>query len=213
MSNTAKYLVWLDLETDGFPTVHDGVIDYRNVNILEFAMIVTDNALNYHPVGGYSEVVKMTRSIHDNLQRNSVVKKMHLDNGLIADSLKASMTVGDIDAEVDRILSETEAQKGELAIAGSGVAAFDLPMIRVKMPKTAAWLAYYPYDIGIFRRMTVVMAGMHVINPQLRSYGESKVHRAMDDVQAHLDEAREYREWMREIPFYLQEDGVSNDDS
>lgn len=198
---TAQQLIWVDLETTGLPTEHDECIDFSDVHVLEFAMIVTDRALNIEHAGGYTEVIKMTRPAADALKANEYVRKMHTTNGLIKDSLSATRTLADVDLEVETILKrETAFDKREFSIAGSGVAMFDFPLIKAKMPRLASWLVYYPYDFGIERRISRDLAGRDLINPvHSASYGDTKVHRAMADVEAHLREAQAYRDWFRSV--------------
>lgn len=202
MAKTAHALVWVDLETTGLPTEHDEMIDFSDVHVLEFAMIVTDRALNIDGVGGYTEVIKMTRPAADALRKNDYVRTMHTQNGLIKDSLASSFTLADVDEEASNLLQTGLAfEKGEFAIAGSGVQGFDLPLIKAKMPKLASWLTYYSYDFGTYRRISRDLAGKDVINPvHSASYGDQKMHRAMADVEAHLREAQAYRDWLRGLP-------------
>lgn len=198
---SAQQLIWVDLETTGLPTEHDECIDFSDVHVLEFAMIITDRSLNIQ-ANGYTEVIKLTQPAADALRASEYVKKMHTENGLIKDSIFATLSLADVDMEVDRLLrTETTFDKGEFAIAGSGVAMFDFPLIRAKMPRLASWLAYYPYDFGIERRISKDLAGRDLINPtHSASYGDTKVHRAMADVEAHLREAQAYRDWFRSLP-------------
>lgn len=198
---TASHLLWLDVETDSGPTIHDEVLDFSGVHIMEFAMLITDRSLNIDTdAGGYHEQLRMTRATADTLKANPEILTMHGHSGLIQECIASEVTLADVDAEADRILTGTGLNRGDLAIAGSGVAAFDLPLIRAKMPRLSAWLAYYPYDVGIFRRMTAAMADGYVVSPHLASYGEFKEHRAMADVVAHLREAQAFRDWVRSLP-------------
>jgi len=193
-------LLWIDMETTSLPKEGDGLIDFRDVHVLEFAMIVTDMALNIE-VSGYYEVIKMTREAADSLRNNPEVKAMHRTNGLIEESIKATMTLADVDAEVDKILrTETTFDKRQFAVAGSGVARFDLPLIKAKMPLLASWVNYFPFDIGIERRVSTALAGRRLVNYAPKSYGEEKLHRAMADVEAHLREAQDYRDFYRSLP-------------
>lgn len=199
---TASHLAWVDLESTSLAEDHDEVIDFTNVHLLEIGLILTDDSLNILTEfgGGYRAVTKMTPEAANVLRHNEFVLNMHRENGLIADCINATQSLADIDDEIDAMLAETGVEKGMWAIAGSGVAMFDLLAIRAKMPKFASWLAYYPYDWGIFRRLIASMAGGYVVNPQLASYGDSKVHRAFNDVEAHLREAQIYRDWVRSLP-------------
>lgn len=199
---TATHQFWCDLESTTLPTEHDEVIDFTGVHILEIGVILTDVSMNILTEygGGYQAAAMMTPEAADALRNNEFVLNMHRENGLIKDCITSTQTMADIDTEIDSMLAETGVEKGMWAIAGSGVAAFDHPVIKAKMPKLASWLAYYPYDWGIFRRCISAAAGGYVVNPQLASYGDSKVHRAFNDVEAHLREAQAYRDWVRTLP-------------
>ena len=200
---TATHCFWLDVESTTLPTEHDEIIDFTGVHILEVGVILTDVGLNIITEfggGGYQAVTKLTMAAADSLRANEITREMHKENGLIVDCSRATQTLADIDTELDEWLTETGVAKGMWAIAGSGVAAFDHPLVKAKMPKVASWLAYYPYDWGIFRRCIASAAGQYVVNPQLASYGDAKVHRAFNDVEAHLREAQSYRDWVRSLP-------------
>lgn len=194
----AKYLLWVDLETTGLPEVHPNVIDFTDVHLMEMGAIITDTSLNIIDNMAYTEVVKMNPDIANALRANDFVREMHQKNGLIRDCLKATDTMEEIDAAVSEMMGEMGVKPGEFALAGSGIAAFDLPFIRTKMPQISEWLAYFPYDIGVFRRLMRSLAGRSVVNPNLSSFGNDKLHRAFADVKAHLDEAITYRTWARD---------------
>lgn len=197
----ASHMAWIDLETADLPTTVGQTYDFSGVHIMEIGLIVTDNALNIWDkngfVAGYQACVKMNNDMANALRANEITRAMHSENGLIRDCVASTQTLAEIDTEIDEMLSEVGIPRGMFAIAGSGVAAFDHPAIKVLMPKLASWLAYYPYDWGVFRRCIASAAGRYVVNPQLESYGETKLHRAMGDVTAHLREAQAYRDWVR----------------
>lgn len=197
---TARHLLWVDLETNGLPEDKPGFIDFTDVHLMEVGVILTDDVMNILPQGGYTEIVKMNEGIANGLRARPDVLEMHRTSGLVKDCMTATKTMEEIDTEIDALLTEVGTVKGDFAIAGSGVAMFDFPFIRSRMPKTASWLAYYPYDFGIFRRLLSACAGKYVLNPNMESYGPAKVHRAMDDIKAHLREAQAYRDWVRKIP-------------
>ena len=185
---SVQALLWVDLETDGLPEGSS----YENVNVLEGAFLITD--LNLDPLAGLHEPLKLTPNSVANLKKNDYVREMHMKNGLLKDASKSSVTLEELEEQVIQMIKDdTTFVEGEFGIAGSGVAAFDHPLIKEKMPKLARYLAYYPYDIGIMRRMTKLFAGKPIVNPVLASYGDEKTHRAWDDVNAHLEEAREYQ--------------------
>lgn len=193
-------LVWCDLETTGLPIPGDGILDFRDLHLLEVAVLVTD--LDLQPLAGYHEVVKMTKAAGEALKANDYVRDMHMKNDLIRDSVKSetALSLEDMDTEIDKFLSENTAfERGEFAIAGSGVARFDHPVIDIKMPKFARWLHYAEIDIGIMRRVTTMFNhNQPVVNPVPESSRDGvKTHRAWDDVQAHLKEAKRYADFIR----------------
>lgn len=203
MATGRKYpqkLFWFDAETTGLPADStttpkgaDQMIDFTDVHIMEVGVIVTDFALN--PEAGYTEVVKLNQSMVDVLKRTKFVADMHKESGLLLDSRSATMTIQDVEQEIIKLLKDTGLEPQEFQIAGSGVAAFDLNLIRTKMPELAKWLVYYPFDVGVLRRTLRVLIGKDIVNPTPKSYQDGKkTHRAMDDVKAHLEEAGKYRD-------------------
>lgn len=194
MAKYAQCLLWCDLETTTLPVGND----YSGVHVLEVAFILTD--FDLEPYEGYQESIKMTRAAADSLRANDYTKKMHTENGLIKDCIASTVTLAEAEAEVIRMIEEkTTFEPGEIMLAGSGIAAFDRPVIKHWMPKLDRWLAYYPFDIGVDRRVTKILAGKDVINIPNESYGDTKAHRAWADVQAHLEEAKRKREWFRSV--------------
>lgn len=183
-----KTLFWCDLETTG--TDKDG--DYSDVHLLEIAVILTDFALN--PLKGYQAVIRITAEGAEALRHNDFVLNMHRTSGLLEESVKSpqAITMAQAEREVLEILDDDA-----YIIAGSGVAAFDHPFIKQKMPLLNAKLAYYPFDVGVVRRMSQILAGKPVVNPTLHSYGEAKEHRALADIKAHLAEGRSFMEYFR----------------
>jgi oligoribonuclease len=182
-------LAWCDLETTG--------LDMEKDEILEVAFILTDFDLN--PISGYQEVLRLTQNGLDRIKGNEYVKNMHVTSGLIKDSRASTVTIADVEREVIALIKDTTTlTKGEFMLAGSGVGAFDFPWLRKFMPELASYFAYYPMDIGVVRRATKILAGKAIVNTTPGSYGDSKVHRAMDDVKAHIEEAGKYRQVFRE---------------
>lgn len=192
-------LAWVDAETTGIPTEHDEVIDYSGVHVLEFALIVTDLDLN--PLAGYHEVVKMTTAAADALKQNEYVRNMHMKNNLIRDAIKSpdAITLEQLDQELIKTIEQAPYDPGEFAIAGSGVARFDHPLVKAKLPLFARKLHYAEFDTGYVRRASIILAGEPVINDLPASYRDDvKTHRAWDDVQAHIEEAKRFRKFFRD---------------
>jgi oligoribonuclease (3'-5' exoribonuclease) len=191
-------LFWIDVEAPGLPVKND----YSKIPPMEVGVIITD--FDLQPIGGYEEVIKLNATHVAALRdpANVGAVEMHKKNGLIKASrdAPAEHTVEFVEAELIKLIKETTTfNKGEFMIAGSGVAAYDHPLLKEHMPELASYFAYYPFDIGIERRTSKILAGKAVVNYSPKSYGEEKLHRAMADVQAHLDEASQYREWFRKV--------------
>lgn len=193
MSNrNPRFLFWTDLETTSLP-VGTGFTD---VHLLEIAVIITDFSLN--KLGGYSEVIKLTPEAAESIRNNKFVREMHTKSGLLKESIQdATTTMAQAEREIVGLLNEF-GEPGDFVIAGSGVAAFDHPFIKDKMPDLNLFLVYYPFDIGIFRRVSKILSGRHLVPYNGASYGAEKVHRALADVQAHLLEAEQYRDVLAE---------------
>ena len=188
-------LLWCDFETTELPNG----LDFSNVHILEVAAIVTDQDLELY--GGFHEAIKLTKAGADSLRGNEVVKKMHTKNGLIKDAIASTVTVADAEQEILQLLSDKTAyDKGQFTLAGSGVTAFDHPLIKAKMPELASWLTYYSLDVGNFRRALSILGpnGHTFVQAPKTSYDQNvKTHRALEDVKAHIEEAKLYQKWLK----------------
>lgn len=189
-------LLWVDIETACLPNGND----FSGVPIMEIAGVVTDFDLTKFT--GYHDYVKLTREHVEILKENPVVADMHKKSGLLVDCSKGDKTVADLEAGMIDILKDSSFEKGEFIIAGSGVAMFDFPLIREKMPELASWLVYYPLDIGVLRRTIYYMShGRDFIETPKESFKDGyKKHRAYDDVLAHIEEGERYRDWLRNLP-------------
>lgn len=187
-------LAWIDIETDGLP---DGN-DFSVVNLLEFAMIVTD--FDLQPEAGYEEVIKLTKAGADRIKSNEYVKKMHGPNGLIKEAVASEFTLEQVEQNAIATLKEMGLERGEFMIAGSGVAMFDFPLIKEKMPELAKWFAYFVVDVGVLRRTIHVFAGKDLVAPVRESFEDGvKAHRARGDVEAHMKEASRFSEYFRSL--------------
>lgn len=188
-------LIWVDLETDRLiPEFQDQVLDLRPLNILEVGVIITD--FDLRPMVGYREAIKLTQAAADGLRANDFIREMHQGSGLIKACIESTVTLEQAEEEILGIIqTETSFSPGELQIAGSGVARFDQTIIQAKMPKLARFIHYAPYDVGVLRRTSKTMAGGDVVNIP-KSYKEgAKIHRAYEDVEAHLEEGQRFREF------------------
>jgi oligoribonuclease (3'-5' exoribonuclease) len=184
--NSYPYL-WLDLETNGDP-VHPAV--------LEVACILTGPDLEVW--ARYSSAVKPGDDDEDWLLTNrmpDLVWEMHRDNGLLQEVLCTnSPQLSQVEDEVVHLVKE-QSVPGPWTLAGSGVATFDLPIIRGQMPELAALLHYRVRDVTHLRH-TLIDAGRQDLVPPIN---DEKTHRAMEDVELHLAEYRYYLSLFREM--------------
>lgn len=188
-------LLWVDAETPGLPEGND----YSKIPMLEIAGVVTDFDLNKHSVG-YVGCAKLTREHALALKANPEVLEMHKVSGLLEDCAKSEDTVADLERGMIEMLESTGLKPGEFIISGSGVAAFDHPLIKEQMPELNKWLAYFPLDVGVLRRTIFHLGGgKKFVKPPAESFS-NKSHRALDDILAHIEEAELYRDWLRELP-------------
>lgn len=187
----ARRWMWVDIEAPGLPEGSD----FSKIPPMEIAVIVTD--FNLNRLGGYVEAVKMNNDIANALRSNQFAREMHTKNGLIKDCIKnAPLTLGQIEDGIIDLLQE-QGEPGEFQIAGSGVAMYDFPLIKYWMPTLHTWLDYAPFDIGIMRRGISRLVGKEIVTHTPASYGAEKLHRAMQDVEGHLEETQKYQEVLR----------------
>lgn len=173
-------ILWLDLETTGLDVNHD--------RILEVAAVLTNGDLKV--IESYHAVLKWPKETLEQLITEPEVWEMHSRNGLIDACVEASATLPDVSGDLLRFLDDYV--DGQVILAGSGVAHFDLLWLREWLPRVAERLAYYTLDIGIVRRFLQIVVGLpEEDRPQVP-------HRALDDVLLHIEEARAYRDRLRE---------------
>ena len=179
--NPRPYLLWLDLETTG--------LDPAQNRILEVGAILTNSDLR--EIASYHEILYCPRERIDALITSDYVHEMHVDNGLLAACTAATATLPDVTAGLLELLGYVP-QARPVTLAGSGVSHFDLLWLREWMPRVAEALTYYTVDIGVVRRYLRNVVGL----PEPDR--EPIPHRALADARLHLDEARAYRDLLRE---------------
>lgn len=124
-----------------------------------------------------------------------VVQNMHALNGLWDDVCGSRLSTEAADEVLASTLSEVQRHCGPIHIAGSGVGHFDMRYLRRHFPRSFSHFEFAPYDVGSVRRIMRDLAGIDttsVADPQQKSSGEAKAHRALDDAWAHLHETRAY---------------------
>ena len=188
------HYAWIDVETTGLDISRDPVI--------EIACVITDLDLNR--IAQFDTPVDPGRGLLDaRLEMNDYVRDMHTRNGLIFDVLNNSVKTHLAEHGVRSVLEEN-CYQNMVAIAGSGVAQFDQPLLRLQMPSITDYMTYYPMDIGVIRRFIKYT----LKRPDLLLPESESSHRAAEDVDHALREAIYYRDCLGELPVKaLDEEG------
>lgn len=190
-------LLWVDLETTGSDPTKDCII--------EVGAIVTTQDLAELDRARWT--VTPTDEALGRMMRTKPVREMHEANGLLAALLRPDLAEGadvpsavhDVTADVLRWLNGTSRTLGRpdgsmFILAGSGVGHFDRQFIRRYMPQLDRLLRYWCIDVGVIRRSVQMWGTL----PEGGDLTVQKNHRALDDAEKHLDEARAYRALWKE---------------
>ena len=188
-------LLWVDFEGTGVTDTND----FSGIHILEACVILTD--FDLVPFGGYTAVITPTAEAIAALKENPGALDMHRTSGLLAALKGETETLAELEQGVIKMIKrQSTFGEGEFMIAGSGVAMYDFPLIKQWMPALNKYLAYFPFDIGVERRVsTILNGGRSVVPPNTASYGDKKLHRSEADVRAHLKEAEQYKDFFRSL--------------
>lgn len=187
MSNPGTLYIWVDIETAGLDHTEDHLLEIGAVATLaDLEPMSTFHAITGPPAG-------WLRDDPDSWPLDDVVADMHTESGLLADVAAQPLGAPDEDDLVDAFLLWTARLRNitspdTMTIAGSGVAAFDVPWLKARSDPHTDWpFNYRMLDLSPVRQL-LHLAG---INTHLdASSGAGKHHRALDDAQAHLAEAR-----------------------
>lgn len=175
----SDYLLWIDLETSGLDSSVDEIIEVG-------AILTTSNLVE---LGRVHALIKPSSAAVGRIAENAIVLQMHLNSGLAA-ILASGEGVGNLDQATSALheLIDAHLNVGDgdkLYLAGSGVAHLDRPFLVRWMPTVAAQLHYASIDVGPSRRMWKWATGEELTEDE-----NAKTHRAMDDVEGHLNEAQ-----------------------
>lgn len=184
MTSDAKAILWMDLETTGSNEVEDAII--------EVGAILTDFELT--AISSKQAVCKPTDHAYERMMNNDVVRAMHTVNGLIKELDEGrALDLHDVDNEFAEWVRLHVPSKGRRVIlAGSGVSHFDRRFIDAQLYTTASFLVYPSLDVGVLRRFFRYCGTEFNMDAHPK-----KNHRAFDDIYLHLNEARQFRDFIR----------------
>lgn len=186
----AYALLWVDLETTG--------TDEKSDDIIEIGAVLTD--FNLNKIGtSFSQVVEPDDFALGRLMKNQVVRQMHEANGLLDDVISGrSVDIATaqhymykwITLAINHRVRKGDPAKFRFMLAGSGVAHFDRRFIKQELPLIDGLLTFSPLDVGMVRRF-LKLSGVEV--DSVGDNSDRKNHRALDDIELHLEEARAYK--------------------
>lgn len=184
-----KWWLWFDFETTGLWNGPD-----EPPALLEMAAVL----LPYGNLERQDATVLTNRVFScraSTLQAmDTFVQDMHTRNGLLREVIDSSDLPEQSELDIVRALTvDFGAKRGEVCMAGSGIASFDVPLLRLNMFGLYNFLHYAPHDLGTGRRMLQDLWPDTDLSAAPGSSDESN-HRALDDVWLQLAEARWYRE-------------------
>lgn len=179
--------MWVDLETTGDDIGRDVPV--------ELAAIITTPRLE--ELDRISLLIDPEAAGWERIQSQAVIVEMHTASGLLTDLLRAGRpllrTRSEADAAVVAWAQRAGCEPNRTVLAGSGVIAFDKPIIARCLPLLDGFLQDRPGpDMGVLRRAWRLIAGDEPTRPE-----PTNRHRALDDIAATLEEARVYQARMR----------------
>lgn len=183
----ATHYLWLDLETTGLELSRD--------RIMEVAAIFTGTDLV--ELGRNHIVLPLDDIGWERLRGNPFVLGMHAKSGLLAECAERKDVDGHALHTADRYLADLIGRlvpagvEANIRLAGSGVSHFDLAFVRRWMPRTMEHLDWRPFDVGQMEEW-FLHCGLPTYDDVHPGEKARKTHRAMDDIEYHLDEARWY---------------------
>jgi len=181
-------IAWVDTETTGL-----GPSD----SLLEFVCIMTDDHLRI--VDSFGPCVIQQDALDKPMSEwPEIVQEMHAKNGLIRDLQSAEnlITLVELDENCADWLEIN--YKGEvIPLAGSTIG-FDRAFMKRLLPKTERFFHYRSIDISsvkeLCKRWNKLVYDLRPTVPD-----EDKVHRALPDLHASIQEAEYYRDKLFQV--------------
>lgn len=168
------YFVLLDLETTG--------LDIQNDEILEVALLVVEFS-TLTVKDSYSAQIVPSLTWEDKLAESPDALHMHTVNGLIEDVHKKGKPLEKVVSDIHKILLRFSRGKtlDTFVLAGTGVSAFDLPLLKCQVPELASVFHFRCLDTA------VIKLWLDIFGNGVRYPGPGSTHRAMDDCRQSLE--------------------------
>ena len=178
-----------DLETTGLDTDRDEIVEVAVIGCnYELEELFRGTWLTRPSQAGLAQ-----------MYANKWIRETDTANGIFVELAAAPLagpgallTVPQIEHELLALLGQHGARPGKVSLAGSGVAEFDKLFLTRLMPTLMGALYYRTDDVGYLRRSYLRATG-----EVLTAINDSKTHRALDDVEAHIAEERTFRDFFR----------------
>ena len=165
-------ILWVDLETTG--------LDENESVILEVAAMVTTGDLK--EISRYQAVVHQLEPSMRAM--NQYVRDMHTSSGLLNEVRASLKSEGEVEKEFRAyILDEFGGDKP--VVAGSSVH-FDKRFLKKHMPTVEALCHYRIIDVSSFKETFRLVHGFELPKNFISA------HRGLDDIQASINEFRQY---------------------
>jgi len=195
-------ILWIDFETTD--------LDKRDCELLEVAVVLTDDRMASGALATvYWSLMRPMSTATWKSRMGDYVRDMHTANGLIDEidqSGPALPTVERVEMEIIEFIDQwlpviggRGVGGGLVPVAGSGTSHFDIQVLEYRMPELAARLTYWSYDVGAVRRFLRDMTDLDDLGFVDPPDSSAATHRARDDVESHIGEARQYQRLLQTI--------------
>lgn len=188
------HLMWFDMETDGLGVVQENghTVRYKDPYVFELgvAILPFGELRMSHASYAHNWVFEADEVVLRSM--DPYVLEMHTNNGLLKEVENSRRWPTNATDDILGVMRDLGIKRNECGMAGTGIAAFDVPLLRSKFAPVYNYLHYAPFDLGLARRMMTQMLGVPVPDSMPDS-GDG--HRALDDVRAALRQAEWLRNW------------------
>lgn len=170
-------LVWMDLEMTGLDPARD--------TIVEIATIVTDDQLEIVAVGPDLVVHQPPEAL---AVMDPFVVDMHTRSGLLPAIQASTITLAEAGRLTLEFIQAHVPEAGKVPLCGNSIG-MDRRFLNAYLPEIEHWLHYRSIDVSsvkeLVKRWYPAIDHARVV--------KTGTHRALDDIQASIDELRYYR--------------------